>query len=446
MSRSSEGMPLVSVLLAMILFIFFLLQVQGSFNTDSLALQVFDDHVKGFEFFLLAHVNWQHMLISVGFLMGVGWHLERYYHSSILLGLLGTGALVSTALWLTLGDHGRDLIGPTGAITTLVVFQFLCSTKKSRDIAIPAAWFPLQIGMNAFGEYTTAPWSVLIGSTLAACGARLLLPMLANLEKNQANENWVENWNKVLIDANKIRTEFSPAGSAPSSPLAETPSATEKASVQNMTGQTEVNPDESREQISASSLENRIRGVLLHNPEKISARSQLVNIYIRQGRRQEAIRQGCILIQQYCERGGVSGVEQANEFYARLTSQFGDFHLEAKWLKLLCHDRLKAGDIEPAISMMEKLLSMDKVISALPGFMTVLVRLLIKKYGYNSNMTKSWFNRLIELYPFHPKTFDLRMEINQKSPNATFYHEKESGSSDNNKPAVGRNSKKDHLP
>ena len=445
MSRSSEGVSLVSIFLALILFIFFLLQVRGSFNTDSLALQVFDDHVKGFEFFLFAHVNWHHMLISVGFLMGVGWYLERYYHPTILLGLLGTGALVSTALWLALGDHGRDLIGPTGAITTLVVFQFLCSTKKNRDIAIPAVWFPLQIGMNAFGEYTTAPWTVLIGATLAACGARLLLPVLASFEKNRADENWVENWNKVLIDANKIKEERLSASSSSKPSTGEVPSADKEASGQNMTVQAEINPEEARDQITASNLENRIRGVLLHNPEKIGARSQLVNIYIRQGRRQEAIRQGCILIQQYCERGGVGGVEQANEFYTRLTRQFGNFHLDVKWLKILCHNRLKAGDIDPAISLIEKLLSMDKVIGALPDFMTVLVRLLIRNYGYSSNMTKLWFNRLIEQYPFHPKTFDLRMEINQKAPNATFYHTNQSGASDNSKPTVGRNSKNDHL-
>lgn len=433
MSRSAEGVPVVSVLLAMLLFIFFILQLQGSFHMDSVALQVFDDHVSGFEFFLLAHVSWPHMLFSVGFLLGVGWYLERFYHPYMLLGLLATGALVSTALWLTLGDHGRNLIGPVGPITTVIVFQFLCSMKKNRDVALPAAWFPLQIGMNAFGEYTTAPWTVLIGASLVACGARLFLPLLASFEKKQDEENRGDKWHKIIIEANKMEKEKSPSIGSSASPAGIVSSAVEQSSEQNKTVQGEVDPNEPMDHMAAANLENRIRGVLLHNPEKIGARSQLVNLYIRQGKRQEAIRQGCILIQQYCERGGTGGVEQANHFYTRLTSQFGNFQLEAKWLKLLCRDRLQAKDIMSAISMIESILAMDKTLSALPDFMTMLVRLLIIKHGYNSNVTKSWFNRLVEEYPFHPRTLSLRKEIQQKAPNVTFYQADDEDAADNSK-------------
>lgn len=423
MSRSASSIPIISAFFALILFLFFLLQLRGSFNLDSLTLQVLDDQVKGYEFFLFAHTSWNHLLISIAFLMLVGWKLEQAFHPKSFLGLLAVGALFSTSSWLIFGEHGRNLVGPTGAISSIVAFQFLCSTKRNRDIVISAAWFPLQIGMNAYGEYATAPFSALLGGILAGGGARILLPMLSDLDKQMQGENGIDEWKRRMTGSSQNMPGLESSGpSNVARALNISRSTEEESGLGDMIQANLDAADQTAKRLDTENLENRIIRVLLHNPEKIRARSQLVNIYIRQKRRDKGIRQGRIIIQHYCERGGSIDIEEANILYTRLRKEFGDFDLNVALLKHLCRNRLQAGDIDSSILMIQKLLRKNRADKSLPDFICSLVRLLSANYGCRSTMTKQWFNRAIGLFPFHPQVFDLRVEINKMAPNDSFYH------------------------
>lgn len=418
--------PLATILLTLFLAMLQYLCAQGDLDPNAYQIQPQIIDLGRILFHQMVHNQWSDFGIAAAFLMIFGVFTERKVGALFTILPFFVGAWVSGAAWAFFASSdAAPLIGAWGGITALSLY-FGLVTQHPASGGFLLLWGVFQFFLVNYSKTMESPVALFVAALASGFIMAILVRSLgieAGSSEEHPQKEAIRRYNvyshppgsrqtgktmapETMTLPPKTRNTTRPLSNTqpirmPTAPIRlepETKPETKKKTTQPKVGKSgAVDPDEA---VLHQALEN--------NPNDIESRRILVEIYIKKGKKEEALDEGQRAMRLLCEDGQST---RAFMLYSQIQKTFGAFDVNALLLQNLLQDRLGASDVDPAIQFVSELIEVDPQNRHLPEYLSRLARVLVSRKGAESPITKEWVQYLFSSYPGHPLVVQLKTDL-----------------------------------
>lgn len=294
----------------------------------------------------------------------------------LLLGFASSAYLPSLVWAIGVYPEGPPLLGADQAATGLMFLALSASKIRYPAIAASVGWASFAFFISSAAGFTNGGWILQTAAALVGLVGAILLQVSSLLPEKDRYAN--------------RRIERQPDQGAKRMP-------SQKAlpiAIESRDGQA----DEITKLLEDSA----------EYGDDPQIKMKVLETYLARGWPEEAAQAGRIIIDDLIRQDRIA---EASYFYRKITDAIGGFAINPHILNLLLEERLEAGDPVSASLLANALIQSDPGFSRLPDLISELVHLIAGNLGTDSDITKRWIALMVENFPSHPETKQLRVEL-----------------------------------